>query len=100
MLLRSPGGEVETSDATQSRTARLILRYVAEKPSAEDTVEGIVEWWLLEEEIKCRVTEVKQVLAELVARGFIVERTGQDQRTRYQLNRDRLEEVLAWLSNL
>ena len=84
-----------TSERPQSRTAELILAYLAENPNAQDTVEGIVEWWLLEEEIKHRQAEVKRALSELVDKGLVLERTGQDQRTRYQLNQERLADIQA-----
>jgi len=51
-----------------------ILAYLSEHPQAQDTLEGIVEWWLLEQQIKCRTVQVKEALAELVARGFVLAR--------------------------
>lgn len=70
-----------------------VLAYLAEHPESQDTLEGIVEWWLLEREIKQQTALVRESLAELVARGLVVERVGPDSRVRYQVNRERMREV-------
>jgi hypothetical protein len=75
----------------------MILAYLCQNPEAEDTVEGIVEWWLLEEEIKRRTADVKQALDELGGKGLLVERKGPDGRSRYLVNRARLSEIRAML---
>ncbi len=41
-----------------------ILGYLAEHPGAQDTLEGIIEWWLLEQEIKRQTGKVKEALTE------------------------------------
>ena len=42
-----------------------ILKYLVRHPQAQDTVEGIVEWWLMEQRIVNASAEVKVALAEL-----------------------------------
>jgi predicted transcriptional regulator len=69
------------------------LSYLSDHPDAEDTVEGIVEWWLLEEEIKQRKSEVEGALAELVANDLVRVRKGADKRVRYLFNSTRQNEV-------
>ena len=64
-----------------------ILAYLTENPDAGDTMEGIVEWWLLEQTIKRETEKVKDALDELVARGFITERKGRSSLTYYRINR-------------
>ena len=74
-----------------------ILSYLAEHQDARDTVEGIVEWWLLEQEIKRRTTQVQEALAKLVARGLVLEQKGKDTRVLYCLNKRKLKKVRAFL---
>jgi len=63
-----------------------ILAYLTTHRNAQDTVEGIAEWWLLEQRIRHAITEVKSGLAELVGQGLIVQSTGRDGRMRYRLD--------------
>lgn len=74
-----------------------ILAYLVEYPNSQDTLEGIVEWWLLKQEIERRTTEVREVLAELVAGKLILERKGRDARSHYRINRRRAREIAQLL---
>jgi hypothetical protein len=71
--------------------ARRILAYLDENPDANDTCEGIAEWWLLEREIRERQAQVEQALAELVAEGWVIASRRADARVHYRLNPDRRE---------
>lgn len=75
-----------------------VLRYLAENPNAQDTLEGIVEWWLLERLSPNRATRVKEVLADLVLAELVLERKGKDSRAYYKINPLKLEEITAFLS--
>jgi hypothetical protein len=68
------------------KIAREILAYLAEHPCAQDTLEGIVEWWLLDQAIRNWTKNVRDVLMELVAEGLVIERKGRDGRTHYRVN--------------
>jgi hypothetical protein len=81
----------------EAETARDLLAYLIDNPDAQDTLEGIVEWWLLERKIESRIANVKKVLEELMAKGLILERKGSDSRVRYLINNDRRDEILALL---
>ena len=70
-----------------------ILAYLAAHPEAQDTLEGIVEWWLLERTIKFETARVKEALAELSSKGLILEEKGTDSRTRYRINQARFEKI-------
>jgi len=74
-----------------------ILAYLTEHPDAQDTLEGIVEWWFLEQQIKYRTAQVKKALTELVAKGLVLERKGRDTRVHYQINRRKSGEIAALL---
>ncbi len=86
-----------TSTAAKSQIAHEILAYLAEHPGAQDTVEGIVEWWLLEQKIKRRTAQVKEALTQLVAEGLVLERKGKDSRVYYRLNRRKYGAIRALL---
>jgi hypothetical protein len=61
-----------------------ILDYLSKHPEAEDSLEGIVEWWLVEQGITRPATEVRAALDQLVARKQISARQGPDGRTHYR----------------
>jgi predicted transcriptional regulator len=76
-----------------------ILSYLLEHPMAGDTVEGIVEWWLLKQEVQRQTATVKKALQELVQKEFVLEAREKDGRLHYRLNpRMRTEAQLAVIS--
>lgn len=77
----------------KSQIARQLLSYLSEHEGAQDTFEGIVEWWLLEQRIRQRAAEVREALDDLTARKLVVAREGRDARTRYRVNPRRLKAV-------
>jgi len=68
-----------------------ILAYLAENRGAQDTFEGIVEWWLLKQRINQAVSEVKAALGRLVARKLVAAQKGRDGRMHYRLDRGALD---------
>lgn len=76
-----------------------VLAYIVRHPQAQDTVEGIAEWWLLEQQIRRAVSEVEAALSQLVAEGFLVARQGGDGRTYYGMNRAKERDIRRYLSN-
>jgi hypothetical protein len=70
-----------------------VLAYLVENPSAQDTFEGIVEWWLLDRHVAHEAAAVQEVLEDLTARGFVLQRRTADGRTYYRINRERHEEI-------
>ena len=77
--------------------AEEILGYLVARPNAQDTLEGIVEWWLLEQKIDVQTARVKETLAGLIADGLIIEGQAGESRRLYKLNRRRLKTVLKML---
>jgi hypothetical protein len=69
------------------------MAYLIEHPEAQDTLEGITEWWLLEQRIRYAVTEVDAALTNLVADGLLLTRQCADGRTYYGLNREKEREI-------
>jgi hypothetical protein len=76
-----------------SPTAHDILAYLAEHPKAQDTLEGIMHWWLLEQEIKHWVNRAQAAIADLVAQGLVLERRGADGRIHYRINQRRKKKI-------
>jgi hypothetical protein len=79
--------------STRHPVAQAILTYLSDHTEAEDTIEGITEWWLLESEIKHRRKEVEAVLDRLVAESLITAHRTQDSRIRYRLNHGKINEI-------
>jgi hypothetical protein len=63
-----------------------ILSYLSRHRDARDTLEGIAEWWLLEQHVRRVMTEVQKAITELLAQGLVLERTAGDGRVHYWLN--------------
>jgi hypothetical protein len=84
--------------ADRAEIAHDVLAYMYEHSAAQDTLEGIVEWWLLEQKIDRNIAEVKGVLSELAAKRFIVEYRTADSRVHYRINRRKKKEILAFLN--
>jgi hypothetical protein len=84
-------------DATK-RITYDILAYLSENPDAQDTLEGIAEWWLSEQTVKPSMAAVGEALAELVDRGLILTRSGEESRTFYKVNRRRMKEISTLLT--
>jgi hypothetical protein len=70
-----------------------ILAYLAKHPEAQDTLEGITEWWLLEQRIRSAVADVDGALRNLVAANLLATRRCADGRTYYALNRTKEREI-------
>jgi Fe2+ or Zn2+ uptake regulation protein len=77
----------------KSQIGKEILTYLVEHPDAHDTVEGIVEWWLMERQIKFQTVRVKEALSELVAKELILKHNGTDAHTHYRINQRKYEEI-------
>ncbi len=77
----------------KSQIAVEILSYLDENPEAQDTLDGVIQWWLLERKIKYQITLVREALSELVRDGLVVEKESMDSQTRYQVNRQKREEI-------
>jgi hypothetical protein len=51
--------------------SRKILNYLKEHPEAGDTLEGIANWWVVQQRIEEMVDEVAAALEDLIERGSI-----------------------------
>jgi len=81
-----------TNLKSKSPIERQILDYLAANPTAEDTVRGITEWWLLKQRISESKAMVEAVLAKLVAKGELRAVAGPDGQIHYQCACDRAKD--------
>ena len=72
--------------ASVSEIAQAIADYVVKNPEAQDTLDGIVEWWLPEKN-KPRTALIKEALDELVADGLITAHKAKDAQILYRATR-------------
>jgi hypothetical protein len=87
----TPGSRMCISD--KSQISRDVLAYLVDHQDAQDTLEGIIEWWLVEQKIKQQTATVKEVLGELVGRKYLLVSKGMDSQIRYRINRRKSEEI-------
>ncbi len=85
------------SFTTETDIARDVLAYLSEHPLAQDTLEGVVEWWLLQQHVQRWTPRVEAVLAQLVSEGLLLEHKDHDKRSHYQLNQSNLEAIREFL---
>lgn len=83
--------------SNETLIARDILSYLLAHTAAEDTIEGIVDWWLLEEQIRRRKKEVQKVVDELVSENLLCKCKSKDSRIRYRVNLRKMSRIRAIL---
>jgi len=74
-----------------------ILSYLVEHPSARDSVEGIVEWWLLNQQIKEIGLQVREALDELVMEDLVLEHRVDGSQTLFSMNPEKREAIVSLL---
>lgn len=75
-----------------------VLAYLADHPEAQDTLEGIVQWWLLERYIADETQKVREALVELVRQGLLIEKRNGSSRLHYRIAPGRQEEIRSVLA--
>ncbi len=68
------------------QVANEILTYLAENPRAEDSLDGIIQWWLTDHKILYQTNLVKEVVNDLVNRGILIARENRGPLVHYRLN--------------
>lgn len=82
----------------RSEAAIDILRYLTRAPHAQDTFDGIVQWWSVDRERARNARDVRLAVEELVTTGFLVATRGRDEQERYRMNpalREEAQSVVA-----
>jgi hypothetical protein len=85
------------SSRIREEVIRGILRYVAEHPDAKDTVEGIVKWWRLGDEVEWAENPVQEALDILISKGWLVKRDIAPLKSVYGVNKDHLGAIKNFL---
>jgi hypothetical protein len=67
-----------------------ILDYLARHPDAQDTIDGILHWWVLDSCIRKWSPTIAETVARLVERGFLEERPSADGHVFYRISRQSL----------
>ena len=83
----------DQADDDKTQIGHDILEYLIEHPDAQDTLEGIIEWWLLEQKIRHQTLVVREALSKLVEEGFVIEKKGQGVSPSYRINADKAHEA-------
>lgn len=60
-----------TIDQQDRELAQMILSYLADRPHAMDTTEGIARWWLLRQRVQMVLAQVERVLDDLIDKGAL-----------------------------
>ncbi len=55
-----------------------ILDYLARHPEAQDTIDGILHWWVLDACIRKWAPKIAETVAQLVERGFLEQKRSAD----------------------
>jgi hypothetical protein len=77
--------------------AQRILRHLQANPEAKETLEGIAEWWLLQERIAEAVEQVSEAIEWLVVNGYLLEKGIAGGKTLYEINQDKWNEITELL---
>ena len=75
-----------------------ILTYLTSAPQAQDTFDGILQWWGVDRDRPRNAREVRAAVDELVAAGFLVATRGRDEQERYRMNPALREDAQALVS--
>jgi hypothetical protein len=62
-----------------------ILDYLARHPDAQDTIDGILQWWILNSSLRLWAPKISEVVAQLVDEGCLEERRAGDGQLFYRL---------------
>jgi hypothetical protein len=63
-----------------------ILDYLARHPEAQDTLDGILHWWVLDSCVKRWAPKIAETVANLVEQGFLEQKSSADGRTFYHVS--------------
>jgi hypothetical protein len=78
---------------TKNDISEEILNYLFKHPDANDTLEGISEWWVFSQRINCEMKRVKAAVVKLVEEGWIIEIKGKNSTVRYRMNPKKRKEI-------
>ena len=74
---------VDQDKTDESEQRATILRYLAARPHAADTVDGVTNWWLTRQRYHDTYEVIEKVLEGLVVEGRLVKTTLPDKKILY-----------------
>jgi hypothetical protein len=63
-----------------------ILAYLARQPGAQDTIDGILHWWVLDAYLRNWAPKIAKTVAQLVEQGFLEEKSSSDGKIFYHIS--------------
>lgn len=70
----------------REQISELIVSYLGKHPDAQDTLDGVADWWLTFERIELSTSAVADALMDLVRQGVVTLQKSGDGTTFYKLN--------------
>jgi len=86
MLKATADPKCVPADLSLPSPAPEILDYLARHPDAQDTIEGILHWWVLDAHIRKWAPEIAETVAQLVERGFLEQKLSADGHVFYRVS--------------
>jgi hypothetical protein len=74
------------ADPRLSSPAPEILEYLARQPGAQDTIDGILHWWVLDACIRNWTPKIAETVAQLVEQGFLEQKRSADGKIFYRVS--------------
>jgi len=63
-----------------------ILDYLARQPGAQDTIDGILHWWVLDACVRKWAPKVAETVAQLAEQGFLEQKPSADGNVFYRVS--------------
>ena len=63
-----------------------ILDYLARQPGSQDTIDGILHWWVIDTYVRKCAPKLAETVAQLVERGFLEEKPSSDGKIFYRVS--------------
>jgi hypothetical protein len=76
----------ELSDPSLPSPAPEILDYLGRHPDAQDTIDGILHWWVLDAGIRKWAPKIAETVAQLVEQGFLEQKPSADGQVFYRVS--------------
>ena len=78
------------ADLSLPSPAPEILDYLARHPDAQDTIDGIMHWWVLDACIRNWTPKITETIEQLVQQGFLEQKPSPDGHIFYRVSRQYL----------
>ena len=86
--------------SNKRKIAHEIMSYLAEHPDSKDTLEGIMQWWLLERKIIYQTNKIQEALAELIENGLVLEHKNRNSQISYSINQGKYGDILSLINQI